>query len=174
MRIAVCGLTGSGKSTLGEELSKALNIPHISYTFKDLAKEKGISLMEFQKLAEKDSSIDKEFDLMVIRECKRKKDFIISTWLGGWYDQLFGIKFDLKIWVNIPDKINAERVSKRDGISLKEASEHIRTRNEENHMRYKSLYGIDIYNQKGFDLFLDSGTNNPKQLVELVKKHLKL
>lgn len=53
MIIAVSGLTGSGKNTLGELLSKELGYTLVCPTFKDLAAKEGITLMEFQKKAEK-------------------------------------------------------------------------------------------------------------------------
>ena len=58
MIIAISGLTGSGKNTLGELLAKRLGYKLVCPTFKDLAAKEGVSLMEFQKKATKDPDID--------------------------------------------------------------------------------------------------------------------
>ena len=65
MIIAISGLTGSGKNTLGELLAKKLGYHLVCPTFKDLAEKEGISLMEFQKKAEKDPNIDRKFDQLL-------------------------------------------------------------------------------------------------------------
>lgn len=169
MRIAVCGLTGSGKSTLGEELSRSLNIPHISYTFKDLAKEKGISLMEFQKLASNDDSIDKEFDEQLRKQSKEKGSFVVATWLAPWI-----LDLDVRIWVHCSDEIRAERTSKRDKVSKAEAMKHLKERDKNNHERYKKIYGIDTSDLSSFDLKLDTGKISPEKLVDKIISKFKL
>ena len=55
MIIAISGLTGCGKNTLGELLAKELGYKIVSPTFKDLADREGISLIDFQKKSRKRS-----------------------------------------------------------------------------------------------------------------------
>jgi len=35
-------------------------------------------------------------------------------------------------------------------------------------MRYKKVYGIDIYDERKIDFILDSGKNKPEELLEMV------
>jgi cytidylate kinase len=83
MIIAVAGLTGSGKNTLGELLAKELGYRLVCPTFKDLAAMEGIPLMEFQKRAEKDPDIDKKFDA-ALKEMAAPGDCVVTSWLGAW------------------------------------------------------------------------------------------
>lgn len=168
MRIAIGGLTGCGKTTLGKKVAEALGLEHLSFTFKDLAKEKGVSLMEFQRMAEQDPEIDKKFDRMVHEKIKNTENFVITTWLGPWFDELFGVKYDLKVWLSTPEEIKSKRLADRDGLSQKQASRHLKERDEENRERYLHLYHIDIFDTSGFDLFIDNGNLTPEESVELI------
>jgi predicted cytidylate kinase len=168
MIIAIAGLTGSGKNTLGELLAKELGYKMVCPTFKDLAAKEGIPLMEFQKKAEDDPDIDKKFDA-VLKEQAAAGNCVITTWLGPWI-----VDADLKIKVSAAPEIRAERIAGRDSMGAEEALRHVNARDESNRNRYKKLYGIDIDNEEIFDAVLDSGKNKPQELleqtIELIKK----
>lgn len=162
MIISITGLVGSGKDTLAQLVAAKTGMRHLNLTFKDLAKEKGISLIELQKLAEKDLSIDKEFDDMQKREAA-KGDCVTSTWLGPWL-----LPADLKVFLSASEEVRAKRVAKREGISEEEALGYIRERENSNKKRYLKLYNIDITNYEQYDLILSSERYKPEQLLEFV------
>jgi cytidylate kinase len=169
MIITVSGRTGSGKDTLGKELAKKLGYQVISPTFKDLAAKEGVSLMEFQKKAMADPNIDKKFDA-ILREqvAATKGKCVVTTWLGPWM-----IDADLRVYVSVEDNVRAERVAKRDGMTVAEAKKHLVARDKQNHERYLKVYGIDIFDISKFDIKLDSGKMNPEQLADEVIKFAK-
>ncbi|MEM4366613.1 MAG: cytidylate kinase family protein [Candidatus Anstonellales archaeon] len=162
MIIAITGLVGSGKDTLAQLVASKTGMRHLNLTFKDLAKQKGISLIELQRLAEKDPSIDKEFDDMQKREAA-KGDCVTSTWLGPWI-----LPAELRIFLYASEEVRAQRVAKREGISEEEAIKYIRERENSNRKRYLKLYNIDITNYERYDLVLSSERYKPEQLLEFV------
>jgi cytidylate kinase len=165
MIIAITGLSGSGKNTLGELVANEFNLKIVCPTFKDLAKAENMSLMEFQKKAEKDPDIDFKFD-KVLKE-QAKKDCVVTTWLGPWIVE----NADIKIKLHASAKTRAQRVLGRDKMgNISEAIEHIKNRDEQNRSRYKKIYGIDIYENDIFDAVLSSEKFSPKELLEIVKK----
>ena len=65
MIITISGAPGSGKSTVATFLAKALHLQHYSagQFMRDMAKERGVTLVELQKEAQEDQGkIDKEID----------------------------------------------------------------------------------------------------------------
>lgn len=160
MIIAIAGLTGSGKNTLGELLAEELGYRLVCPTFKDLAKKEGISLMEFQEKAEKDPDIDRKFD-EVLKEQAAAGDCVVTTWLGPWM-----VDADLRIRVAAAEEIRAARIASRDGMDEEEALRHVRERDDGNRKRYKRLYDIDIFSDDIFDAVLDSGRYKPQELLE--------
>jgi len=164
MIIAISGLTGSGKNTLGERLAEQLRYRLVCPTFKDLAKKEGVTLLEFQRKAAKDPDIDKKFDAL-LKEEAGKGNCVVTTWLGPWM-----VKPNISVWVYAPDDVRAERLAKRDGVTVKEAKAHMAARDADNRERYMKLYGIDIYDHNGFDVCVNSGYYSPEQLVGIVLK----
>ena len=165
--ITISGFAGAGKTTLGKILAKRLGYRFIAPTFKDLAKKEGISLMEFQKRAEKDSGIDRKFDAYIKEEAKKGR-CVIATWLAPWM-----VKDSLKIWVYAPIEIRARRIAKRDGMDLAEAKKHILAREESNRKRYKKVYGIDIMDYTIFDLCFNTKTFKPKEMADVIERMIK-
>lgn len=164
MIIAVSGLSGSGKNTLGKGIAEKLGYRLVCPTFKDLASKEGISLLEYQRKAEGDPDIDRKFDDLLKEEAS-KGDCVVTTWLGPWM-----VDPDVRIWVFAPDEIRAQRLAKRDGIPNEEAKVHIDMRDENNRLRYKRLYDIDIDDHCEFDVCVNSGIYPPQKLVEIVLK----
>jgi CMP/dCMP kinase len=159
MIIAVSGLTGSGKNTLGELLAKKLGYRLVCPTFKNLAAKEHVSLMEFQERAARDPDIDRKFDA-VLKEQAAAGDCVVTTWLGPWM-----VDADVRIKVKVADRIRAERIAKRDGMTTEEALAHLKRRDDQNRARYKKLYNIDIDDEKIFDAVLDGGKNTPEKLL---------
>jgi cytidylate kinase len=168
MIIAVAGLTGSGKNTLGSLLAEQLRYRLVCPTFKDLAKKEGITLLEFQKRAAEDPDIDKKFDA-VLKEEAGKGNCVVTTWLGPWM-----VNPNIRVWVYAPDDVRAERLAKRDGTSIKDAKAHMAARDADNRARYMKLYNVDIYDFSQFDVCVNSGLHTPEELVEIVMKVIEL
>jgi cytidylate kinase len=167
MIIAVSGLAGSGKNTFGKTLAEKLGYHIVCPTFKDLAEKEGIPLMEFQKKAHADPSIDRKFDEMVKHEASRG-ECVVTTWLGPWM-----VDAEFRIWVDAPADLRAKRLAKRDRISVEAAEKHIKERDGDNRERYKKLYNIDILDHGKFDLEISSAENSPEEMAETAIKALK-
>ena len=165
MIIAISGLVGSGKDSVAKLLAEKLKIKHLNFTFKDAARKLGIPLMEYQDYAKKNISIDKEFDEMVIAEA-RKQDCVTSTWLGPWLIK----DADIKVWLDASPETRAERISKRDNLTLAEAVDHVKKRDAHNRMRYKHIYNVDIITDRGvFDLIIKSESFSPEAIADILK-----
>ena len=121
--------------------------------------------MEFQAKAEKDPDIDRKFDAL-LRE-QASGDCVVTTWLGPWI-----VDADVRIKVKVADRIRAQRIAKRDGMTLKQALKHMHERDDQNRKRYKKLYNIDIDDEKIFDLVLDGGKMTPGELLTAAMKAL--
>ncbi|MCK4714396.1 MAG: cytidylate kinase family protein, partial [Candidatus Aenigmarchaeota archaeon] len=165
--VCISGLTGSGKNTAGEALAKRTGMRLVSLTFKSEAEKRGIGLMEMQKLAGTDKSIDLNFDKRLVEEAS-KGDCIVTTWLGPWMIK----DASLRIWLHADERVRAERIAKRNGLSVEDALAHLRVRDEDNLKRFKSYYGIDLNDHSTFDLEIDAGKHSPSEIADLIEQAL--
>ena len=64
MRITICGVPGSGKSTVAKMVAEILEFKHyVAGDFqRKMAEESGMTILEFAKAAETDPEIDKKTD----------------------------------------------------------------------------------------------------------------
>lgn len=151
MIIAISGLVGSGKDTVADGVAQQLGLRRIKLSFKDIARDLGIPLMEYQRYVEKDLTIDREFDNRVVAEAK-KGNCVVSTWLAPWMIK----DATLRVWLDASEEVRAERIAKRDGIKKIAALIHVRERDLHNRGRYLALYGIDINDRSPFDIILNT------------------
>jgi len=170
MIITISGKAGSGKSTVAKEISNKIGIKHYSMgdLMRQLAKEKNISLSELGKLAEKDDSIDKELDKKQI-ELKNEDNFVID----GRLTAFFIPNANVKVFLDCDDKIRAERIlnDKRDDESSKDSNEvisKIKEREESERKRYKQYYDVDYYDEKLYDLVIDTANISVEEVVEKI------
>ena len=161
--ICISGLVGSGKDTVSDLVAKKLGFSRVKLSFKDAAKQKGISLMEYHAYVEKDLTIDKEFDRMVIKEA-RKQNSVISTWLGPWLIP----DAALKVWLDASPKTRADRISARDSMSKSKALKHVTERDMHNRGRYMALYGVDLFVHSNFHLQINTEKYSPEQLADII------
>lgn len=86
--ITISGFHGVGKSTLSKYLSSKYGLKRVSSgeLFRRIAKEKGVTLEELSKMAEKDFSIDKLIDERMKNECS-SGSCVGDGLLAGWIDR---------------------------------------------------------------------------------------
>lgn len=130
--ITVSGLAGSGTTTLCRKLAEHYGFKHVyaGLIFRQMAKERGMTLEEFQKYAELHPEIDREVDRRQI-EAAKECNVVIEGRLAGWMVK----NADLKIWLDAPIRVRAERVARREGITVEEAFMKIAEREMQNRKR---------------------------------------
>jgi cytidylate kinase len=163
MIICISGLTGSGKNSVGAEVARLLSLRVVDPTFKTIAAKHGMRLMEFQKKAEKEHSIDRHFDARLVAEARRG-NCVVTTWLGPWMVK----NADLRVWLHAPREVRARRLTGRDGMSLEQARMHVADRDASNHARYEEVYKIDIYDHSGFELVINTERFAPQQSAQVI------
>ncbi len=163
MIICVAGLSGCGKNTVGTLVAKKLGMRVVNPTFKTIAEQEKISLMQFHKKAEEDHSIDKKFDAALLRETAQG-NCVATTWLSPWIVK----NATLRVWLYAPSEVRAGRVAKRDGMAVAEAQSHISERDGNNRKRYMDVYGIDISDHSGFDLLINTEKFSPEESAAII------
>jgi cytidylate kinase len=176
MIISISGLPGAGKSTVAKALAKKLNWP--TYSIGDLrrqiARDKGMTLTEYNKLGEIDSSTDLEVDEYQEELGKTKDNFIIEG-RTSWHF----IPQSFKIFLTVDPKIGAERIlfdlkesdKRNEGSNLKTVQDVINSNVERiacDTRRYKKYFQIDAYNQSNYDYILDTSNMNAKEMLTAV------
>jgi CMP/dCMP kinase len=166
MRVTVSGPPGSGTTTLARHLAKTHGFEMISAgeMFRQLARERGMTLAEFGTLAEKDVSIDAMIDARQ-KEVAAGRDRIVAEGrLSGWMVE----DADVRIWLQAPVATRARRIAERDGTDEYTARELALQREECEYTRYLHYYGIDIHDLSRYDLVLNSDLWDPEALGAIV------
>ena len=150
--IAVSGTPGSGKTTYARFLAERYGLRFVSngMLFRELAKEMGVDLLELHRLAEQREDIDREIDERALQEAKRG-NVVIEGHLAVWILRDIA---DIKIIVDAPLRIRAERIAQRESISIEEALSQIQLREKSNAERAMRYYKVDIRDYSVADLMV--------------------
>ncbi len=172
MIITIGGLAGSGTTTAAKVLSEKLNIPFISSgaIFRDMAKEYGMSILEFGTFAEGNTEIDKEIDKRQAKIANESENLIVEGRLSAHF-----VNADLKIWMYAPFDVRVNRICEREEKSNETARFEIKKREESEASRYLDIYNIDIKEYDDvYDLMLNTDRFSPEELADIILKTLKV
>lgn len=176
MKVTISGKAGSGKSTVAKLLSEKLMLKHYSIgdLMRAMALEKELSLLELNKLAEKDISIDLELDNK-LKEIGRTKD---NFAVDGRLTAFFIPNAEIRVFLEADDNVRAERIlkNKREhekSKSLKEAIINIKKREESEKKRYQKYYGINYLDKKLYNHVIDTTKLTPNEVVGEIMEFMK-
>ena len=163
-KITIFGLAGTGTTSAGKLLAEKLGYKFVSSgnMFREMAKENGIALNEFEEMTNNDPKFDSELDKKIKEFGEKDDNFVVESRLA-WYFIPDSIK--VKLICDFDERIR--RVAARDKIPFEEAREHNKFRDKKIAERYAKYYGIMDFNDDKFDLVIDT-TNTP--IPEVVSK----
>ncbi|MBU0613712.1 AAA family ATPase [Patescibacteria group bacterium] len=181
LRITISGDIGSGKSTFAKHLEKELDISRISIgdLMREEAAKRGMTLIEFGKWQETDDSVDKMMDAKQTEVSKKYKKGIFEG-RTAWH---FVYKPTVTVFLSVEPKEGARRIfedtnKNRDHFtSIDDVAKKNAIRKESEIKRYNDFYGINTYDKKHFNVFIDTTPLSIddvfKQTVIEIAKYLK-
>ena len=175
MIITISGIAGSGKSTVAKLLAKKLNCKHYSVGdfMRQIAKERGLTLLELSKQAEKDKSIDIELDKKQIELGKKEDNFVIDSRLGFHFIPN-SIKVFLEVDINeAANRILKEKREHEQYKDIQESIEKIKTRINSEDKRYEEYYDVDYHNKNSYDIVINTTKTQPEEVAEKILKSIK-
>lgn len=169
MKIAISGMAGSGKSTIAKMLAKKLGFKHYSMGDfqREIAKEKGLTIVELGELEKTDPAIDRMVDDKQKALGREKDNFVIDAWLSPYF-----IPDSFKIFMDADIKERARRITKkREAESYskpEDAVKAISQREKTNRERWKKFYGYDFMDKKNYDLVIDTTGKNIDRVLKII------
>jgi len=177
-KIVVCisGMAGTGKSTLAKKLAQKYKLKYYSGgdALKELAKDEGYNPssrgwwespegLSFLKKREKNLKFDKAVDDKLL-EYAQQGNVLLDSWAMPWL-----LKTGFKIWLAASEKKRAERIAKRDKISVKEALHVLKEKEARTKAIYKKLYGFRLGEDfEPFNLVLDTDNLDAEEVFQVL------
>jgi CMP/dCMP kinase len=165
IKIAISGKSGCGNTTVSKYVAKELGLRHINFTFRDMARERGIKFEEMCALAEKDPQHDKFLDSMLIM-LSSKGNCVLGSRLAVWHLK----DASLKVYLVASLEVRSQRIAQREKISFEQAYEETKKRDQRDRTRYKRLYQIDIDDYGFVDLIVDTTKGDQHYVAEEIIK----
>jgi CMP/dCMP kinase len=181
LSIVISGWPAVGKTTIAIELAKEFGLKSYSGgdILKMLAENKGYSTFgedwwdtkeakRFMQVRKSDPSFDKLVDKKLI-DLIRSENVVITSYTLPWL--VDGV---IKFWLKGSQENRANRMANRDNISLTEAKNVLRIRDEENKNIYKNLYSFNFGEDLNvFDFCLNTDLLSLPSLIEVSKSIIK-
>src|SRR6056297_1130429 len=167
MLLTVSGPPGSGKSTNAAALADRFDLDHVSGgdIFRELADERGYTPVEFNELAEEDEQIDRDLDRRLREIAVDGEDILLESRLAGW---LAADHADIKIWLDAPREIRAERIADREEKPVEVARQETSRRENSESLRYKEYYNIDIADLTIYDITCNTARWGPESMQQVL------
>jgi len=172
MNLSLTGNLGSGKSSLGKELAaRGFEIISSGDIFRSLAAERNVSIVEMNKIAETDKSIDKMVDNRTVSLGKTKDNTIFDSRMGWHF-----VPDSFKVFIMV-DLWEAGKRVYNDSLRKAEAYQDINAavkalyeRQLLERERYRELYGVNYYDLNHYNLVIDSTHAGPAAIAEQIIK----
>ncbi len=181
MIISIAGKEGSGKSTVAKILEKKLKLKryYMGGIRRELARKKGMTLEEYNKLGETDPTTDTDVDGYQKKLGETRKNFIIEGRTSFHF-----IPHSYKIFLEVDDKEAAKRIyhdlknnpgKRNEGNpkTIKDVMDSIKKRRISDIKRYKKYYNINHIDKKNFDLIIDTTNITPDEVVKTIMASIK-
>jgi cytidylate kinase len=167
-RITIAGDIGSGKSTIAKKLASSLGVEPLSTggIQRQLAQQRGLTVLELNKLAEDDPGIDREIDGYLMRLADR--ELVVESRMAWHF-----VPNTLKLYLYISDGaaarriIGAQRIDEDYG-TIANAAQPIMARRRSEIIRFKKYYDVDIDDLRNYDLVIDTTFATVEEVVEQV------
>lgn len=164
--ITISGKIAAGTSTLSKNLVRLLGWKYVNFGAlqREYDRQHGINENQQGATARPDDH-ERQMEEMGKKILKDEKNIIYEAWLAGFLAS--GQKDVLKVLLICShDDIRVDRVANRDGLTIEEAKNWIKQREEENETKWKKLYGDhDFWNPKYYDLIIDTYSTGAMETV---------
>lgn len=116
--------------------------------------------------------VDHEIDLAMRKKISNPSvHMAIESWIAGWNAR--ELQHVLKVLLMCSDALRIDRIVNRDNITVEEAKEHMKTREEINITKWKRMYGTDdFWDSKHYDLIINTYSHGPTETVDIVLQAL--
>ena len=169
MKITISGFPGAGKTTIGKLISENLNCKfHSTGSFRrEEAKKLGMTIQEYNELAEKDDSTDLIADHFQKELGKTNENFVFEGRLSFHF-----IPNSIKILLTVDPKEGAKRILDENRSSeqkIKTINKQIKIntyRINADEKRYQKLYGLNCYEKSNFDIVIDTTNKTIDKVLE--------
>ena len=175
MIITISGFHGTGKSTVAKEVAKKFKLQYLAAgdMFRQMAKEKQMSLTEFSEFVAKNPEIDREIDKRTLEQAK-KGNCILDGLLVGWKTRDIS---DISILLTADVEIRIKRIAQRENRSYEDVEKETIGRENIEIERFKKLYDINLNDYSIYDIVLNTALLSKESMnrivIMLIEEYLK-
>ena len=169
--IVMSGDIGSGKSSVAAALKQITGYDVIGTGTiqRTIAKRRGVTTLELNKISQTDRSIDDEIDSYVVEIGKTQDHLILDSRLAWHF-----IPAAFKIFLAVDPVVGAERVfhaSRNDenNPSLEVTFENNLKRQAIEDQRFHKLYNVNFRKYGNYDLIIDTSYTSPEVIAGKIK-----
>lgn len=175
MIITISGFPGSGKSTNAKMLADALGYQFFSMgnMRREMARQRGLTLEEYNKLGERDFSTDREVDEYQRKLGETQDNFVVDGRTSYYFiPKSFKIFLDCDIQVaaqRIWGQIEKDPAKRNESVQIHSVDDMvtaIERRVASDRKRYHEYYQIDVYDHSQYDVVLDTSQLTAAQVHE--------
>lgn len=174
MNITLTGNLGSGKTTICNILKeRGYEIVSTGKIFRQIAEEKNVSVIELNKMAEQDRSIDDLLDNKTAELGKTLDRVVFDSRLAWNF-----VPDSFKVFLLVETDEAAKRVfndSERNAesyVSVAEAKDGLVKRAGLEKARFQDLYQINYYDASNYNLVIESTMAKPEDIAdEIIKQY---
>jgi CMP/dCMP kinase len=156
LRITIAGDIGSGKSTVAKRLAELAGVKPLSTggIQRQLAQKRGVSVLELNRLAENDPSIDREIDSYLMQ--LPPGNLVVESRMAWHF-----VPDTLKVYLYISDQAAARRIvgaqrSDEGYQTIADAAAPILARRKSEILRFSKYYNVDIDDLLNYDIVVDT------------------
>lgn len=163
LRIAISGKSGCGNSTVSRLVAEKLGLRVINYTFKNLARDSGMSFEELALKAETDPQYDLTIDRMQV-DLARMGGCVLGSRLAIWLLR----DTALTVYLKASLEVRAARIAHREGGDAAAVLARTAARDKRDHDRYERLYGYDVDRWDFAALVIDTEKLDQEEVARLI------
>ena len=180
--IAISGPPGAGRSTLLRNLKPIVEkLGWETFSGGDWSRQFSIKTgnhdpndVTHHFATEVTEDIDHQIDLALREKLSDPNTHVaVESWIAGW--NMRGLPHVLKVLLMCDDALRIDRVVNRDNLTVDQAKQHLREREEANLSKWSNMYNVppdDFWHPKHYDLIINTYSNGPPETLDLVLQAL--
>jgi len=173
--VTISGKPGSGKSTVAKVLATRLGLDHHSAGdfMRQMAAERGLTVLELSRAAESDPAVDLEIDRRTARLGAERAGFVMDSRLA-WHFIPHSVKVFLDVDLHEAARriFNARRETEVENVDLESTMRSTLARQTSESSRYQRYYGVDYLQLERYDIVIDTTGLGVDEVVDRIVERL--